>query len=48
MDLSRLFGANTNMGMPQAGLDTPTIDTAETVYISSLSLLKMLKHGKVS
>ena len=28
--------------MPQGDLP----DTAETVYISSLSLLKMLKHGK--
>ena len=26
--------------------DIPTVDTAEMVYISSLSLLKMLKHGK--
>lgn len=26
--------------------DTPIMDTAETVYISSLALLKMLKHGR--
>lgn len=26
--------------------DTPMVDTAEQVYISSLSLLKMLKHGR--
>lgn len=26
--------------------DTPTVDTAEQVYISSLALLKMLKHGR--
>ncbi|CAN8074794.1 unnamed protein product [Agarophyton chilense] len=26
--------------------DTPVWDTAETVYISSLALLKMLKHGR--
>ncbi|KAI8813672.1 26S proteasome non-ATPase regulatory subunit 14 [Cladochytrium replicatum] len=32
-------------GMGQ-GLDSPTVDTAETVYISSLALLKMLKHGR--
>lgn len=25
--------------------DTPQVDTAEQVYISSLALLKMLKHG---
>lgn len=31
-------------GMP--GMDAPLPDTAETVYISSLSLLKMLKHGR--
>ncbi|CAG8432674.1 5656_t:CDS:2 [Diversispora eburnea] len=29
-----------------AGLDTPTVDNAEMVYISSLALLKMLKHGR--
>lgn len=26
--------------------DSPTVDTAEQVYISSLALLKMLKHGR--
>ena len=31
-------------GNPQG--DTPMVDTAEQVYISSLSLLKMLKHGR--
>lgn len=25
--------------------DAPVVDTAETVHISSLALLKMLKHG---
>jgi len=35
-------------GMQGAGptLDTPVVDTAEQVYISSLALLKMLKHGR--
>jgi 26S proteasome regulatory subunit N11 len=33
------------VGAPQAGLDAPIVDTAEMVYISSLALLKMLKHG---
>jgi 26S proteasome regulatory subunit N11 len=33
-------------GAGAAAVDTPTMDTAETVYISSLSLLKMLKHGR--
>ena len=28
------------------GTDTPMNDTSEQVYISSLALLKMLKHGK--
>ena len=32
-------------GGPGAG-DAPQQDTAETVYISSLALLKMLKHGR--
>jgi hypothetical protein len=27
--------------------DIPMVDNAETVYISSLALLKMLKHGKL-
>lgn len=31
------------MGGP--GGDTPQVDTSEQVYISSLALLKMLKHG---
>jgi 26S proteasome regulatory subunit N11 len=32
-------------GGGRAGVDQPMLDTAETVYISSLALLKMLKHG---
>jgi len=28
------------------GVDAPIVDNAETVYISSLALLKMLKHGR--
>ena len=31
--------------MPGAA-EQPMLDTAETVYISSLPLLKMLKHGE--
>ena len=34
-------------GMPGAA-EQPMLDTAETVYISSLPLLKMLKHGECS
>ncbi|KAI6652097.1 multidrug resistance protein-like [Oopsacas minuta] len=33
-------------GMMGAQQDGPTMDTAEQVYISSLALLKMLKHGR--
>jgi len=33
------------MGGPAMG-DQPQVDTAEQVYISSLALLKMLKHGR--
>lgn len=29
-----------------AQTDGPVVDTAEQVYISSLALLKMLKHGR--
>ena len=25
--------------------DTPQVDTAEQIYVSSLALIKMLKHG---
>lgn len=32
-------------GIPQP-TDAPVVDTAEQVYISSLALLKMLKHGR--
>ncbi|BGP20456.1 hypothetical protein JCM10213_001535 [Rhodosporidiobolus nylandii] len=33
-------------GAPPPGGDHPTNDNAETVHISSLALLKMLKHGR--
>lgn len=32
--------------MNPIGVDGPVVDNAETVYISSLALLKMLKHGR--
>jgi hypothetical protein len=49
MDMRRLL---TNLQRMQQGgnnaqIDTPTADTAETVHISSLALLKMLKHGNL-
>lgn len=39
----------TGMGGGQGGPpgDTPQVDTAEQIYISSLALLKMLKHGEL-
>ena len=33
-------------GRPGANPDAPVNDTAETIHLSSLSLLKMLKHGR--
>ncbi|KAI8620586.1 JAB1/Mov34/MPN/PAD-1 ubiquitin protease-domain-containing protein [Chytriomyces sp. MP71] len=42
--LARMFGQG--MQAQQPGVDTPMVDTAETVHISSLALLKMLKHGR--
>ena len=33
-------------GGPRAGADSEKADTAETIHISSLALLKMLKHGR--
>nr|CAG8435277.1 2055_t:CDS:2 [Entrophospora candida] len=44
--LQRLFGAAAAGQSLQPGMDTPTVDNAEMVYISSLALLKMLKHGR--
>lgn len=32
--------------MAPPGVDTPILDNAETIHISSLALLKMLKHGR--
>ena len=44
--LQRLF-SSVGGGAPATGPqgDTAQVDTAEQVYISSLALLKMLKHG---
>merc|ERR1712188_334243 len=44
--LQRLLGSMQQGGGAQASVDTPVMDTAETIYISSLALLKMLKHGR--
>ena len=47
--MERLFGNMGGLGMgggASQALDAPMNDTAEQVYISSLALLKMLKHGK--
>lgn len=44
--LQRLFGNLPGLsGQGGPGQDTPMVDTAEKVHISSLALLKMLKHG---
>lgn len=32
-------------GGQQQAPDAPQVDTAEQIYISSLALIKMLKHG---
>ncbi|KAF0309460.1 26S proteasome non-ATPase regulatory subunit 14 [Amphibalanus amphitrite] len=42
----RLSGGMPNLGQQAPSGDGPTVDTAEQVYISSLALLKMLKHGR--
>ena len=48
MDLASMR-ALLGQGGEGAGLsDGKVVDTAETVYISSMALLKMLKHGAVS
>ena len=41
------FGApGMGMGQQGGGIDPPMNDTAEKIYISPISLLKMLRHGK--
>mmetsp|Transcript_59061 Transcript_59061/g.103358 ORF Transcript_59061/g.103358 Transcript_59061/m.103358 type:complete len:315 (-) Transcript_59061:132-1076(-) len=48
-NLQRILGNIPGMGGGQAGPepDAPVADTAEQVYVSSLALLKMLKHGRM-
>lgn len=44
--LLRLSSGLGGMGQGAPSSDGPVVDTAEQVYISSLALLKMLKHGR--
>lgn len=44
--LLRLGGAMPGLTQAAPPTDAPVVDTAEQVYISSLALLKMLKHGR--
>merc|ERR1711865_318956 len=44
--LQRILGSMQQGGTGAAAVDAPIMDTAETIYISSLALLKMLKHGR--
>jgi hypothetical protein len=50
MDLQQLLGraGAGGAGGAEAGVDQPVADTSEQIHISSLALLKMLKHGKCS
>lgn len=41
--LNRIFAGSGGGGGPHP--DSPLVDSSEQVYISSLALLKMLKHG---
>lgn len=46
-NLSQLLGrAGGGFGGEESKVDQPTPDTSEQIHISSLALLKMLKHGK--
>lgn len=45
MNMQKVFEQFARGGAQKPGGDNPTNDTAETVHISSLALLKMLKHG---
>lgn len=42
--LTGMGGGGAQSGPPA---DTPQVDTAEQIYISSLALIKMLKHGEM-
>lgn len=44
--LLRLGGGMAGLSQAPPSTDGPAVDTAEQVYISSLALLKMLKHGR--
>lgn len=44
--MDRLQRLLTNQGANVMATDANIMDTAETIYISSLALLKMLKHGR--
>jgi 26S proteasome regulatory subunit N11 len=44
--LQRLLGQGGMGGGGAPGQDAPQQDTSEQIYISSLALLKMLKHGR--
>lgn len=44
--LLRLGGGMAGLSQAPPPTDAPAVDTAEQVYISSLALLKMLKHGR--
>jgi 26S proteasome regulatory subunit N11 len=46
MSMNQLQQILGSAGVQPPMTDSPTVDTAEMVYISSLALLKMLKHGR--
>ncbi|KAJ3445980.1 26s proteasome non-atpase regulatory subunit 14 [Anaeramoeba flamelloides] len=47
MDFSSMLQGLGGQGQGQgSGIDMPQVDTSETIYVSSLALLKMLKHGR--
>jgi 26S proteasome regulatory subunit N11 len=46
MNLQQMLGMGAG-GMAPPGVDAPVVDTSEQIYISSLALLKMLKHGRI-
>merc|ERR1711970_406310 len=44
--LQRLLGSQLGMNLGGTPTDAPQVDTAEQIHISSLALLKMMKHGR--
>ncbi|KAE8767559.1 Allantoinase [Hordeum vulgare] len=48
MDNHMLAGLLTDADLPEPTADAPLPDSSEQIYIASIALLKMLKHGGIT